>query len=77
MAAMQALFDSLGLVRLNALNRRQDPCAETKECRTHNILTVRGFDTTEFSDARRCMIYDSAYLAAFARFEAELRGLEK
>jgi hypothetical protein len=73
---MERLFDSLRIDSLSGLNSWEEPCGpQTSDCRSHNVLRVRRVSVVEYSDSRRCMSYDIAFLKAFAAYRSALAGL--
>ncbi len=74
---MQGLFDSLRIDSLAGLSVTQTPCGSTADCKSHDILRVRRDSLFEYSDTRRCISYDTAYLKAFAAFEVAIYALRK
>jgi hypothetical protein len=75
LSGMRDLLDSLRIDSLNGLNVSQELCGGTADCRTHEVIRVRGSWVSEFSDTRRCVSYDPAYLKAFAAYRNALAGL--
>jgi hypothetical protein len=75
---MQNLFDSLRIDSLSRLNVIADPCGpQTADCKSHNILRVHRDSLSEYSDTRRCMVYDAAFSKAFAAFRIAMYALRK
>ena len=75
---MDRLFDSLRIDSLSGLNVRMDPCGQqTADCKTHNVLRVRRDSLQEYSDTRRCIAYDTAFLKAFTVFENAMYALPR
>lgn len=73
---MAYLFDSLRIDSLSGLNVHQNPCGpQTADCKSHDILRVRRDSVIEYSDTRRCIQYDTAFLKAFMAFEGTMHDL--
>jgi hypothetical protein len=59
------------------LNSEIELCGGTDDCKTHDIIRVRRDSLFEYSDTRRCIAYDTAFLKAFTAFKIAMYALRK
>ena len=74
----QDVFDSLRIDSLSRLNVKPDSCGPlTSDCKSHDIHRVGRDSLFEYSDTRRCILYDTAFLRAFTAFEIAMYALRQ